>query len=433
MATVAATSESGPIADRARSVRSALAVEWREVGGLGRLATAGLLVSGIVAIVLGLWIQASVHRHLLQVRTELLQGIVDDLTTEQLLPLGESLRVPKGTIDAAVEHRLIGGEIVGVAIYDATGVTVYGDPSGTDMSAALAGGGLPHVEQHRDGLLHFLLPVQAPDGRVLGRLEVFQQATSFNEVLARVRRNVWLSISTGLAMLGIAMGAFTVAHGRVLDRRRRHAEQLLRDLLRIEDRERHRIVGALHDDVGQPLYRLLYGLEGCRARLDDRGEIDAELRRLTSLVREVDSTLRDELHKLHRSGVEALDLMSGLEAAARDCREECGLSVEVAGKIRSEPPTVVRSVLLRAVQEGLVNVRKHAQASAVSIHADSDGRQVAIEVVDDGVGPTGLRGLGLTTAAARLDSLGGGLALGRTSAGGTVLRVWAPLDGEVKR
>lgn len=248
-----------------------------------------------------------------------------------------------------------------------------------------------------------------------------------------MRRNVRLSIATGLGMLAIAMGAFTVAHVRVLDRRRRHAEQLLRDLLCSEDRERRRIVGALHDDVGQPLYRLPYGLEGCRARLDDRGAVEAELRRLAELVREVDGTLRAELHALHRSSAETLDLGSGLEAAACDCRQEAGLAVELTVRIRREPPAVVRSVLLRAVQEALVNVRKHAHATAVSIHADGDRRQVAIEVVDDGIGPSGAPGLGLATAAARLDALGGGLALHRTAACRTVFRAWAPIDGEVER
>lgn len=430
MATVAVPSK--PVADSARSLRSALAAEWREVGGLGRLATAGLLVSGLVAIVLGSWIEVSVHRHLLGVRTEVLQGIVDDLAADGLLPLGASVRVPKQTIDAAVEHRLIGGEIVGVAIYDAAGAAVYGGSRGVAIPTASAVERLPHVEQHDDGLLHFVLPAQAPDGLVLGSLEVLQQATSFNEVLARVRRNVWFSISTGLGTLGIAMGALTIAHARALDRRRRHAERLLQELLGIEDRERRRIVGSLHDDVGQPLYRLLYGLEGCRARLDGQQEIGAELGRLTSLVREVDRTLRAELRELHRSSIEALDLAAGLTAAARACREECGLLVEVAVSVQTEPPIVVRSVLLRTVQEALVNVRKHAQATAVSIRADGDERRVAIEVVDDGIGPTGPYGLGLTTASARLASLGGGLTLGRTPGGRTVLSVWAPVEGEVE-
>lgn len=430
MAGAAAVSE--PIRPRAHAtgVRTALAVEWREVGPPGRLAIVGLVMSGVVAVVLGLGIEASVHRHLVAVRTELLQGIVDDLASEGLVPLGPGEHASGPSIDAAIEHRLIGGEIVSVAIRDANGVAVYGEPSELTTSTLLRRGALPHVERHGDGLLHVVLPVAGPDGRALGSFEVLQGVSSIDKVLTRVSRQVWLSVSTGLVTLGVAMGAFTFAHVRTINRGRRQAEQLLQDLLRVEDRERRRIVGALHDDVGQPLYRLLYGLEGCRARLDGHGDIDAELRYLTELVRQVDGTLRAELRNLHRSGLEALDLPSALEEAARVCREECRLPVDVAVDISREPLSVVRSVLLRAVQEALVNVRRHARAATVHIVARGGDDVVAIEVVDDGIGPAGPPGLGLTTAAERLESVGGGLTIGPAAAGGTVVRVWAPVDPE---
>jgi signal transduction histidine kinase len=111
---------------------------------------------------------------------------------------------------------------------------------------------------------------------------------------------VWLSIASGLGVLGLFMGSLTVANARVLNRRRRQAEELFQALLQAEDAERHRIVGALHDDVGQPLYRLLYGLQGCRARVEGASAVATELEQLEALVREVDGTLRAELSALHR-------------------------------------------------------------------------------------------------------------------------------------
>lgn len=431
MASVAVASEPGPVVGGVRRVGSTLALEWREVGRPGRLATAGLLLSGLVAVVLGFAIEASVQRHLVAVRTELLQGIVDDLTKEGLLPPGRGEHASAAAVDAAIEHRLIGGEIVRVVVNDAEGMAVYGEPSDLVTSAALGRSAMPHVERHDDGLLHLVLPVEGSQGQTMGSVEVLQAAASIDEVLSRVRRQVWLSISTGLMTFGVAMGAFTVVHARTIDRRRRQAEHLLQELLRVEDRERRRIIGALHDDVGQPLYRLLYGLEGCRARLHGHDDVDEELRYLTALVRQVDGTLRAELRSLHGSGIEALDLHAALEAAARACRHECGLAITVVVTVRREPPPLVRSVLLRAVQEGLVNVRKHAHASTVGIVARGDGRLVTIEVVDDGVGPSGHPGIGLMTAAERLESVGGGLTIGSRPTGGTVLRLWAPVDAEV--
>lgn len=416
----------GVDADRSPSVRTVVATGWREVGGLGRLAAIGVALSALVAVGLGVWIPASVRHHLLDVRMEAIDSVVDDLAREGLIPLGPGATSSATSVARAVERRLIGGEIVAVVIRDRAGTVVHGAPTSPLPDRI----GYPHVEQHEDGLLHFILPVDDVDGSRIGTFEVVQEAHSFEAVLARVTRNVWLSIGSGLGALAVAMGAFTLTNARVLDGRRRHAEGLLRDLLRVEDDGRRRIVGSLHDGIGQPLYRLMYGLEGCRARLGGATEVVAELDRLISLVHDVDDTLRAELRHLCRPDVDSLDTASALEALAQGCREELGLRADVVVALRREPPALVRSVLLRAVQEGLVNVRRHAHATAVTIRAEGDGHRIAIEILDDGTGPAGPRGLGLTTMAERLASLGGGLAFSHGPTGGALLRLWAPVVGE---
>lgn len=413
-----------------RPLLAALAAEWREIGGLGRLATAGLAASGVVAVMLGMFIQGSVRHHLLDVRAELIEGVVDTLASDGLLPGGDGTVHSAAALDAAVEHRLIGGEVERVVIRDAAGTVLYGTPPdgpGHRLDPLAA----RHVEQHGDRLLHFRLPIVAAGGRSLGIFEVFQQATSLDAVLLRVRRNVWLSISSGLGSLGAAMGALTLSHARALDRRRRHAEELLRELLHVEDEQRRRIVGALHDDIGQPLYRVLYGLEGCGTRVRDQPEVAAELQRLGSLVRDVDHTLRDELRNLHRSSLEALDLRSALDAVARDCADESGLAVRLDLDVDREPSPVVRSVLLRAVEEALTNVRKHAAAHSVAIHARTDANRIIVQVSDDGRGCQGPHGLGLTTVRERLDAIGGCLDVGARPGGGTLFSVTVPTIAEV--
>lgn len=425
MGTIVASLPARPPAGRLRLVAATLATEWRELGGLGRLATVGLLASGMVAIVLGVSIQAAVRHHLLDVRTELIEGVLSSLAADGLLPVGTGSEYSRRALDAAVEHRLIGGEITRVAIRDAGGNAVYGTPR-----EHAAGEAVPvyerHAEQHGDRQLHFRLPIHSPQGAVVGTFEVFQQAESLDAVLARVRRNVWLSISTGLGTLGLAMGAVTLSHGRALDRRRRHAEELLRELLHAEDAERHRIVGALHDDIGQPLYRVLYGLEGCRAKTHGDAAVAAELGRLAALVRDVDGRLRNELRNLHRSSLEQLDLRSALEAIARDCRDDCELAVDVDIDVVRDPSPGARSVLLRAVEEALTNVRKHAAASRVVIRARASATKATVQVVDDGLGYGAQRGLGLTTTRERLEAIGGCLTVAAGDRGGTVFTASVP-------
>jgi signal transduction histidine kinase len=415
---------------RAGSVERALVTQWRGLGSVGRLACLGLVLGAAVAVVLGLSIHSAVRRHLLDVRAAVLQHIVDEFAAAELLTLGDVGTAEHADLVEAVERRLIGGEVVAVSVRDSTGRLVYGEPSRHDRSGPSSDVTLPHVEQHDDdGLLHFQLAVTAPDGVAVGSLEAFQQPTSFDELLSRVRRNLWFSISTGLGLLAVAMGTLTLSNARALEGRRRRAEQLLRELLLAEDGERHRIVGSLHDDVGQPLYRVLYGLEGCRARLDDDSLVAAELDKLATLVREIDRILRTELRRLHRPGLDGLELAAALDALATDSRIELGeLDLHVEVDLIHEPSSVARTVLLQAVQEALMNVRRHAAASQVRIRVHEQAGTAVVEVADDGRGIVAAYGLGLTTAAERLEALGGGLRVSAGRAGGTLFQAWVPVE-----
>jgi signal transduction histidine kinase len=412
------------------SVEQALLTQWRGLGSVGRLASVGLVLGAAVAVALGLSIQNAVRGHLLDVRAGVLQHIVDEFAADELMTLeGVGTDEHAGLVEA-VERRLIGGEVVAVSVRDSTGRLVYGEPSQDGLSRRSADVVMPHVEQHDDdGLLHFQLAVTAPDGVPVGSLEAFQQPTSFDELLSRVRRNLWVTITTGLALLAVVMGTLTLSNARALEGRRRHAEQLLRELLRAEDGERHRIVGSLHDDVGQPLYRVLYGLEGCRARLGEDSLVAAELGKLATLVREVDRILRAELRRLHRPGLDGLALAAALDAVATDSRVELGdLHLDVEVDLAHEPSSVARTVLLQAVQEALMNVRRHAAASRVRIRVHEQAGTVVVEVVDDGRGIVTAYGLGLTTAAERLEALGGGLRVSAGHTGGTVFQAWVPVE-----
>jgi signal transduction histidine kinase len=85
-------------------------------------------------------------------------------------------------------------------------------------------------------------------------------------------------------------------------------------------------------------------------------------------------------------------------------------------------------VLLQAVQESLMNVRRHAAASHVRIRVHEQAGTVVIEVADDGRGIVAAYGLGLTTAAERLEALGGGLRVSAGRTGGTLLQAWVPVE-----
>lgn len=147
--------------------------------------------------------------------------------------------------------------------------------------------------------------------------------------------------------------------------------------------------------------------------------------------------------------VHGADLPGALRRLGDRFAAETGLVVtvdvddDVTGLLT--PETAV--VLLRSAQEGLANVRKHAEARTVGLRLHREpGGPLRLEVTDDGVGPaTGAggpsdeagrdgrpdagraAGYGLEGLRARADDVGGRVGLDPVAGGGTRLAVEVPV------
>ncbi len=421
--------------------------EWREMGWVGKAALVGILASVAIAIGLGFSIPSSARRHLLQAQTDIIRNTARDLVSEGLLPDENADPAVLAQFDEEVKFRLLGGETVRVKVWSTTGVIVYSDAEeligqqfelSEPALAALEGKPSfylsdlsdPAHELERDlgRLIEFYIPIEDGAGTVLGALEVEQRVDALETTLGHIQRNVWISIGLGLGILSIFMASLTLTGARVSNRRRRLAENLLGQVLRAREEERKRIVGALHDDIGQTLYRLLYRLEGSQAKVDDPGLISDELTLAADIVREIDGNLRSELRLLHHSEVEDVGLRAALTELIDTTRAETDLTVTLDIDLKRSPDPVPSTALFAAAQEGLINARKHARATNVAVRVWSDSTRTTLEVADDGIGVDASDGIGLATTRGRLDALGGGLSVRRRRGGGTLLRAWVPFS-----
>lgn len=426
--------------------RAAFTLQWLELGRIGRIAMLGLVVSAALSIVLGFSIQAAARGHLLEARSQVLEEVVGDLQRASLLPLDTAWSPGLAPLlHEQVEHRLLGGDTVRLKLWAPDGTIVYSDVDeligrrfglGANARAALAGVASVAVTRPTDAenrferelgpLLEFYLPVTTGAGEVIGLVEIYQDVAVLDDALAGIRRNIWLSIGTGLLVVAVVMTSLTGAQMKAIDGRRRHAQRLFQALLRAEDHERRRVVGILHDDVGQPMYRLLYGLEATQARLEPGDPVRAEVQHLAGLVRDVETTLRAELQRLHRGQDADLGIGAALTDLAHAIADEADLDVQVDVPGRDGPSAAERTVLFRAAQEAVTNVRKHADASTVALRLRRDRERWVLEVDDDGKGIDGPEGLGLATTRERLVDVGGGLDVRRRRGGGTRFRAWVP-------
>ena len=102
------------------------------------------------------------------------------------------------------------------------------------------------------------------------------------------------------------------------------------------------------------------------------------------------------------------------------------------GQDVSLPPELAHAVY-RAVQEGLTNVHKHAQASEVDVTLCGSLNSVTLEIHDNGIGTVAnghhvdSSGYGLIGLRERVALLDGQLTFGRSPGGGSSLWLSLPL------
>lgn len=190
--------------------------------------------------------------------------------------------------------------------------------------------------------------------------------------------------------------------------------------------ERERMSRDLHDTLTQTLTGLVMLSEQAERALDagDQERVRDRLGRVRAASRSAVAEARALVATTQPIGhdglVNAIERVAAALRADTDLRIECSL----------EPVQLPREyevVLLRAVQEGLANARKHAAAQRLTVALTPQaGVGAKLVVEDDGVGPgTGMRegGFGLTGLSDRVSSAGGSMLFGPGVEGGSRLEV----------
>jgi len=184
--------------------------------------------------------------------------------------------------------------------------------------------------------------------------------------------------------------------------------------------ERERLARELHDDLGQVL--AFISTQGHVVQeLLDRGEVataGSYVARLIEAADEADSDIRESILSL-RSPFSSQGLIPALQDYLRHYEQRYGLRIEVLLPEHGldwtlEPVAEVQ--VLRILQEGLANARKHSGAHCVQVaFTHLDGR-IQIILRDDGQGfqPGKLqddwpRGFGLQFMRERAEAIGGSL------------------------
>jgi signal transduction histidine kinase len=203
--------------------------------------------------------------------------------------------------------------------------------------------------------------------------------------------------------------------------------------------ERQRLAREIHDTFTQGLSSIVMQIEAMDATLSpDEKKRRQTLEQVHRIARENLAEARRLLWALQPEVSERASLPEMLPPLAQRWAEESGVRVRVTitGQATSLRPEI-EVTLLRAAQEALANIRKHAQASSVVLTLSYMEDIVALDIQDDGIGfdphdlPARLLGetsgrLGLKALRERVEQLEGTFTLESTPGLGTTIAVALP-------
>jgi signal transduction histidine kinase len=203
--------------------------------------------------------------------------------------------------------------------------------------------------------------------------------------------------------------------------------------------ERGRLAREIHDTLAQGFASIVAHLEAAKGSLDqDQARVGRHLEEAEDVARQSLADARGLAWALRPESLSSGGLAAAIERSLASTFRDSSVaaSVTVTGPARALHPNV-EVTLLRAAQEALANVRRHASAHEVSVTLSYFDDAVSLDIADDGVGfdpdriapgPSG--GLGLLGIRERAEALGGSVAIESTRGHGTTIGINLPTQLE---
>ncbi|MFQ3568135.1 MAG: ATP-binding protein, partial [Aggregatilineales bacterium] len=158
-----------------------------------------------------------------------------------------------------------------------------------------------------------------------------------------------------------------------------------------------------------------------------------EVRTSRVMIKAAQQDVRESILSLRTTLSEDLPLLTALEQYVLEFGAQTGIEArfEKANVLSVQLPPLAEMETIRIVQEALTNVRKHAQAAAVSVAVNASERYLSITICDNGIGlnlhQTERSHFGLATMRERAQKIGGTLTITSAPGAGTVIHVRIPL------
>jgi signal transduction histidine kinase len=235
---------------------------------------------------------------------------------------------------------------------------------------------------------------------------------------------------------GLMAGAIENAslHSRLAEREEA-MERFAERIVLLQETERRRLAGEIHDGISQRIVSLSFHLSAAADAVTTNPASAAEqIARAQELAAGALDETRHAIAGLRPPVLDDLGLAASLESLVRSIP----LPNVHVDTVTANLPEHVETAVYRIAQEALQNVMKHASAAYVKLRLSVVAGAVLLEISDDGVGfdpattaeRAGPMGYGLPGMQQRAELLGGQLTADSTPGRGTVVRLRVPIAHE---
>jgi len=210
---------------------------------------------------------------------------------------------------------------------------------------------------------------------------------------------------------------------------------LLGRLVTAQEVERKTIAEDIHDDAVQVMTAANMRLELFRMVLTDPVQVDAA-QKLQQTISLAIGRLRNLLFELIPPDLDRHGLAAACRSHLEQFEADAGVRWKFHAELDEEPAPQGRILLFRIFQEALINVRKHARATSVTVSLKTVDGGVMMRLSDDGAGflasvAEPLAGhLGLASMRERAEIAGGWWRLTSEPGRGTEISTWVPGPGD---
>jgi signal transduction histidine kinase len=207
--------------------------------------------------------------------------------------------------------------------------------------------------------------------------------------------------------------------------------------------EQARLAGELHDGIAQDLASLLLRADLCQQTIGSANpQVFAQLEAISRGLQKAIRDARATIWALRNPEWGDCLLEESLRAQIVQFEAQTGIPVQysIEGEACARLSNVRELVLLRAAQEALQNIHKHAQATQaiICLAWETELGQVCVCISDDGCGieseaaqqpqAGSSRGVGLMIMRERVEALGGRVTMDSEAGRGTTVRIVLPIE-----